>query len=84
MRSGWVGGGGGGLGAPVGLEKLVGWVCSEVRPGAALAYIRSLPGYVVLGLARNRYCENIGRHHKGNRESLFVVCPAPRFRVILV
>jgi hypothetical protein len=32
-----------------------------------LAYIRALPGYIVLGLARNRFCENIGRHHKGNR-----------------
>jgi hypothetical protein len=32
-----------------------------------LTYIRPLPGYIVLGLARNRFCENIGRHHKGNR-----------------
>ena len=35
-------GGGGGLQAPAGLERLVAWVCSEVRPGASLAYIRSL------------------------------------------
>jgi hypothetical protein len=34
---------------------------------AALAYASEVPGYVVLGLARNRFCENIGRHHKGNR-----------------
>jgi hypothetical protein len=35
-------GGGGGLQAPAGLERVVAWVCSEVRPGASLAYIRSL------------------------------------------
>ena len=23
--------------------------------------------YIVMGLSRNRYCEHIGRHHKGNR-----------------
>ena len=53
------------------------WVCSEVRPGAALAYARGVPGFVILGLARNRFCENIGRHHKGNRILIVVQLHPP-------
>jgi hypothetical protein len=34
--SGGVGGGGGGISAPEGLEKLVEWVCSEIRPGGLI------------------------------------------------
>lgn len=52
-------------------------MCSEVRPGAALAYVKGVPGFVVLGLARNRYCENIGRHHKGNRILIIVQLCVP-------
>ena len=41
------GGGGGGIRAPAGYEKLVEWVCGEVRPGAALAYVNVVAGYAL-------------------------------------
>ena len=39
--------GGGGIRAPAGYEKLVEWVCGEVRPGAALAYVNVVAGYAL-------------------------------------
>jgi hypothetical protein len=58
-----------GGGVPDTLRPLLEYVCGTLRPGAGLRYCEFHEDtcFVILGLRDNRYCENIGRQHKGNQ-----------------